>query len=53
MAWASSPDNDAERYKWVMSNTNLDAAKKWRLTGIKKYWRCAGQGEIELDWLYD
>ena len=36
-----------------MSNTDLDTAKKLGLTGIKKYWRCASQVEIELDWLYN
>ena len=36
-----------------MSNADLDATKKLGLTGMKKYWRWAGQVEIELDWLYD
>ena len=36
-----------------MSNLNLDIAKKLGLPGIKKYWRRAGQIEMELDWLYD
>ncbi len=41
------------RYNWAMSDADLDAAKELGLTGIKKYWRHAGQVEIELDWLYD
>lgn len=36
-----------------MSIADLDAVKEERLTGIKKYWRRAGQIEIELDWLHD
>ena len=36
-----------------MSNADLDAAKILGLTGSKKYWRCAGQVELELDWLDD
>ena len=36
----------------VMSNSDLDAAKKLGLTGIKKYWKCARQVEIKLDWLH-
>ena len=38
---------------WEISNANLDTAKELGLTGIKKYWRCAWQVEIELDWLHD
>ena len=36
-----------------MTNANLDAAKELGLTGIKKYWKSAGQIELELDRLYD
>ncbi len=36
-----------------MSNADLDIAKELELTSIKKYWRRAGQVEIELDWLHD
>ena len=36
-----------------MSNADLDAAKKLRLTSIKKYWKYADQVEMELDWLHD
>ena len=36
-----------------MSNTDIDAAKKLGLTGIKKYWRRTRQVEIELDRLHD
>ena len=43
----------AGKYIWVMSNANMDAAKKLGLTDIKKYRRRAGQVERELDWLYD
>lgn len=36
-----------------MSNINLDAAKKLRLTDIKKQSRYAWQVELELDCLHD
>ncbi len=41
------------RYNWVMSNVDLNTAKELGLTSIKKYWRRAGQVEMELDWLHD
>ena len=34
---ASSSIDFARKYIWVMSNANLDVAKKLRLTNIKKY----------------
>ena len=37
LAWVLSPVNLVQRYNWAMSNTDLDAAKKLGLTGIKKY----------------
>lgn len=36
-----------------MSNIDIDTAIKLGFTTVKKYWRCTGQVEIELDWLYD
>lgn len=36
VAWVLSSINLAERYNWVMSNGDLDAEKKLKLTGIKK-----------------
>lgn len=32
-----------------MSNPDMDSAKKLGLIGVKKYWKHAGQVEIELD----
>lgn len=37
VAQASSFINYLERYKWIISNTNLDIAKELRLTNIKNY----------------
>ncbi len=37
VARASSPINLAWKYRWAMSNVDMDAAKKLGLTGIKKY----------------
>ena len=53
VAQASSLVDFAGKYMWAMSNANIDAAKELGLTGIKKYWRRAGQVEMELDWLHD
>lgn len=38
-----------QRYKWAMSNADLDTAKELRLTRVKKYLRYSGQVEMELD----
>ena len=53
MAQASSFVNLAWRYGWAMSKADMKAAKELGLTGVKNYWRLAGQVEIELDWLHD
>ena len=53
VAQGSSPVDLAGKYMWAMSNANIDAAKELGLIGIKKYWKRAGQVEMELDWLYD
>ncbi len=45
----SSPVDLVGRYNWAMSDVDLDAAKELGLTGIKKYWRRAGQVEMELE----
>ena len=37
VAQASSPINLAWKYKWAMSNVDIDVAKKLGLTGFKKY----------------
>lgn len=37
----------------MSSKTDIEAAKKQRLTEVKNYQRCAGQIKMELDWLYD
>ncbi len=31
----------------------MDVVKELELTGVKKYWRRAGQVEMEFDWLHD
>ena len=48
-----SPVELVERYNWAMSDVDLDVAKKLGLTGIKKYWKHAGQVEIKQDWSHD
>ena len=37
VARASSPVDLTRKYMWVISNANIDAAKKLGLTSIKKY----------------
>ena len=49
LARASSPVNLAWRYRWAMSKTDIESAEKLGLTGVKNYWRHAGQVEMELD----
>ena len=39
----------AKRYNWVMSNADLNVAKKQGLTSIKKYERNDGQVKMEQD----
>ncbi len=37
VARTSSPIDLAWKYKWAMSNVDMDAAKELGLTGVKKY----------------
>ena len=37
VAWTLNLVDLAGKYMWAISNANIDAAKKLRLTGIKKY----------------
>lgn len=49
VAQVSSFVNFAWHYWWVISNANIDAAKRLGLTRIEKYWRRADQVKMELD----
>lgn len=51
VAQSSSFIDFTRRYNEVISNINLDVAKKSGLTSIKKYRRYGGQVKIKLDWL--
>lgn len=31
------------KYKWVISNTDMNATRDLKLTSVKKYWRYASQ----------
>ena len=53
VAQASSVVNLIWRYKWAISNADIDAAKKLRLTRVKKFWTRAGPVEIDLHGLHD
>lgn len=53
IAQASSSIDLAWKYGKAISKFDIEAAKKLGPTGVKNYWRRAGQVEIELDWLYD
>ena len=48
-----SPVDLAMKYRWVIINIDMNAAKELGLTGVKKYWRHTGQVEMELNWLHD
>ncbi len=49
VARVSSLVDLARRYNWAINNADLDTAKELGLTDIMKYWRRAGQIEMELD----
>ncbi len=53
VAQASSPIDLTWKYRWAMSNVDIDVAKEQELTGVKKYWGRATQVKMELDWLHD
>ena len=42
MAQTSSSINLVWKYRWAISNVDIDVAKKLRLIEVKKYWRRAG-----------
>ena len=47
-----SPIDLDGKYIWAISNHDIDAARDLKLTGIKKYWKFAGQIEKEVNGLY-
>lgn len=49
LAWVSGLVDFTLRYKWAISNADIDVDNELRLTGIKKYLRRAYQFEIELN----
>ena len=49
VARASSSVDIVGRYKWAISDADLDKTNELGLTSIKKYWRRAGHVEMELD----
>ena len=40
------------KHSWAISNVNMDITEDLGLTGIKKYWKCAGQIQDKVDWLH-
>lgn len=50
---ALNPIDITGRYKWAMSNIDINVAKELGLTGVMKYWRYDSQIEIKLDLLHD
>ncbi len=48
----SSVIDFGSKHSWAISNADMDAAEDLGLTGIKKYWRHAGQIQDEVDSLY-
>lgn len=45
--------NLIKKYLWIISNNNIDAAKKLELTSVKKYWKYTKQVRKKVNWLYD
>ncbi len=52
VAKVSSVIDLGSKYSWAISDADIDVARDLGLTGIKKYWRCAGQIQAEVDWLH-
>lgn len=42
-----------ERYKQIISNIDLDATNKLKLTSINKYKKYTGSVKMKLNWLQD
>ena len=40
------------KYSSAINNSNIDVAEDLRLNNIKIYWRCVGQIQDKVDWLY-
>ena len=52
VAKKSSPIDFDGKYMGTISNVNIDTARNLKLTGIKKYWKLAGQIEKKVNRLY-
>lgn len=39
----------SNKYRWAISNVEMDAAKNPGLISVKKYWRCAGQVQTKVN----
>ncbi len=52
VAKVSSVIDLGSQYSWTINNADIDVARDLGLTGIKKYWSCAGQIQAKVDWLY-
>lgn len=49
MALASNFIDLIERYKWAISNIDVNTVKEIGLIRVKKYWQHSSQIKIELD----
>lgn len=52
VAKVASAIDIGNKYRQAISNDDMDAARDLGLTGVKKEWRCVGQIQAEIDWLY-
>ena len=43
--------NLKSKHSWTISNANKDIVGNLELIAIKKYWKCDGQIQDEVDWL--
>lgn len=53
LTWVLSFINFIWRYKWKISNVDINTIKRLGLTKVKKYLKYTDQVEMELDYLYD
>ena len=52
VAKVSSTIDLGSKHSWVISNADMDVAGDLGLTGMKKYWKHAGQIQNKVDWLH-
>ena len=52
VAKVSSTIDLRSKHNWAINNADINVAGDLKLIGIQKYWKCAGQIQDKVDWLY-